>query len=79
MPFECNQSGHDFKTDDLLKLKAHFAETAHTSTNNSLCTRCGGATKNLAQTTQKVPATDKGPKLFCKDCVKAIVAEAKDG
>lgn len=78
MPFECNQDGHDFKTDDLLKIKAHFAEIAHSSHNNSLCARCKGPTKKMAKTTQKVPATEKGPKLFCKECLEEIKKEVED-
>ncbi len=74
--FECNQDGHGFKTESLLKFNEHLAEDAHRSHNNSMCGRCEQE-RVEGRTNQKVPVNAKGPKVYCKACLKAILEESQ--
>ena len=71
--FKCNVA-----FDNLLEYKKHNAEIEHTHSNDSLCARCGHVRVRV-ESTGRVPTGDKGPKVYCKKCVKAIVSESKEG
>lgn len=71
--FKCNEA-----FDSLPAWLKHREAVEHTHSNNSLCERCGQVRVKV-ESTGKVPRNDKGPKVYCKKCVKAIIAESKEG
>ena len=71
--FKCMES-----FDSLPAWLKHREAVEHEYDNNSICERCGQIRIKVIST-GKVPRGDKGPKVYCKNCVKAITAESKVG
>ena len=70
--FKCNES-----FDSLYAWKKHIEKVEHTSSNNSKCARCGQVWVKV-ESTGRVAVGDKGPKVYCKNCIKAITEEAEE-
>ncbi len=76
MAFKCDQCDPSVTFEELMEWKQHLEDIAHESINSSICGKCH-TERVYAKTTQKVGIREKGPQVFCDDCMKEIIRGQK--